>query len=147
MGDDGSYDVGYAKPPKGGQFAKGCSGNPKGRPKGSKNLASMVLKEARQPVRIKGPLGSKTVTKAEAGLMQLANKAAQGELRAMHQLMSLIQWSEEATAPKTEAGRQHETDAQMMQTILQRWAEHAASAADQPELTETPDECSSEPKA
>jgi len=35
MNDD--YEVGYKKPPKKGQFKKGKSGNPKGRPAGSKN--------------------------------------------------------------------------------------------------------------
>jgi hypothetical protein len=29
------YKVGYGKPPRSGQFKRGNSGNPKGRPKGS----------------------------------------------------------------------------------------------------------------
>ncbi len=36
------YDVGYGKPPKHSRFQPGKSGNPKGRPKGTKNLHSIV---------------------------------------------------------------------------------------------------------
>ncbi len=49
------YEVGYAKPPEGSKFRKGVSGNPRGRPKGSKNklpalheerMKAIILEEA-----------------------------------------------------------------------------------------------------
>ena len=35
--DDEDYEVGYGKPPKDSRFKLGQSGNPNGRPKGSRN--------------------------------------------------------------------------------------------------------------
>ncbi|HEY9090715.1 DUF5681 domain-containing protein [Parasphingorhabdus sp.] len=44
------YDVGYAKPPRSGQFQKGQSGNPKGRPR-KKKPSEPVYHPARHPTR------------------------------------------------------------------------------------------------
>lgn len=43
--DNAAYTVGYGKPPTHTKFAKGKSGNPSGRPKGSNNDLSRVLQE------------------------------------------------------------------------------------------------------
>lgn len=83
--EDPQYEVGYGKPPKSGQFPQGRSGNRNGRPKGSRNLASTVLRETREKVLVRGPRGSRKVTKLEAAVMQLGNKAAQGDPRAQRE--------------------------------------------------------------
>jgi hypothetical protein len=42
----GDYEVGYGRPPRHTRFAKGQSGNPRGRPCGAKNFTTL-LEEAR----------------------------------------------------------------------------------------------------
>ncbi|MDP9052011.1 MAG: DUF5681 domain-containing protein [Acidobacteriota bacterium] len=120
--DEQSYKVGYGKPPVSRRFAKGQSGNPKGRPKGSKNLATIVLRESRQPVRINGPRGSRSVTKLEATVMQLGNKAAQGDIRSQREFISLVRTSEDATQLGVSPQTTHEMDQKVMQNLLRRMA-------------------------
>ena len=79
--------VGYGTPPEATRFKKGSSGNPKGRPKGSLNVANVFIKTLREKVVINENGQRKTVTKLEAALKQLINKAASGDIRALRQLL------------------------------------------------------------
>jgi ParB-like nuclease domain/Family of unknown function (DUF5681) len=47
-----SSDVGYCNPPRETRFKKGTSGNPKGRPKGSKNFATSFFELGREKVTV-----------------------------------------------------------------------------------------------
>lgn len=75
MGRD--YKVGRGRPPRGSQFKKGQSGNPKGRPKGSRNVAT-ILTRVLDGSRVM-PDG-KRVTIREMVLMKQVSKAAEGSL-------------------------------------------------------------------
>ncbi len=119
-GRDATYEVGFKKPPKSGQFEKGKSGNPKGRPKGSKSFATVVLRECRQRVRVNGPRGSRSVTKLEAAMMQLANKAAQGDFRSQCEFISLARTSEEAVNSGVSTFIPDEMDQKVMEDIRRR---------------------------
>jgi hypothetical protein len=84
-----SYKVGKGKPPKRTQFRKGRSGNPKGRPKGSVNLASEISKELKQRVTVKEGGINKTIPKQTAVAKALVNKSMQGDMRAGSLVMAI----------------------------------------------------------
>jgi Family of unknown function (DUF5681) len=68
--------VGYGRPPVNRQFKPGQSGNPRGRPKGSKNLATMLAEALSRPVTVRDKKGkARTLTKQEVMIEGMTNKA------------------------------------------------------------------------
>jgi hypothetical protein len=92
---DKPYEVGFGKPPKGTQFRKGESSNPKGRPKGKPNLATIINRTLQAKVTINENGRRREVTKYEAGLIQLSNKAASGDLPALKVVIVQARMAEE----------------------------------------------------
>jgi len=91
MSRDGDYQVGYGRPPKHGQFKKGQSGNPKGRPKGAKNFRTEVEEILRSTVTVKHAGKPKSVRTIKAALMRLKEKALKGDQRALEHLLAYAQ--------------------------------------------------------
>ena len=86
-----NYKVGYCKPPKHAQFKKGISGNPSGRLKGSVNMATVLQKELSQVVVVGQGNQKKKITKMQAAVKQLVDKALQGDMYAFRVLSVLTQ--------------------------------------------------------
>lgn len=68
------YEVGYARPPKRARFKKGHSGNPKGRPRGSRKIATLLAKALDERVVVVENGRRKAITKREAFCKQLVNR-------------------------------------------------------------------------
>jgi hypothetical protein len=118
--DKSDYEVGYQKPPKTNQFAKGYSGNPNGRPKGTKNWATTLHAALEQTVTVLVNGSSKQVTKLEAATTQLANKATQGDLHSIRLLLQLMPGMEAILSKTGMSALSNEQDRQTLSVLLQR---------------------------
>ena len=84
-----SYKVGYRKPPQRTQFQKVHSGNPKGRPRRSKSVSTLVREELFELVEVRENGLRKKISKWSVALTQLFNRAAGGDLPAIEQVLKI----------------------------------------------------------
>ncbi len=83
------YEVGYGKPPLQSRFQPGQSGNPKGRPKGSLNLAAALNRALKEKVTVVENGRRKSLTKLDVAIKGLVNRAVTGDAKAMQQMLAL----------------------------------------------------------
>jgi hypothetical protein len=113
--------LGYCNPPEHTRFKKGQSGNLQGRPKGTLNIATVLARTLREKVIINENGRRKTVSKLEAAIKQLTNKAASGELKALQLLAGLVRSAEErAIQAATPGSSLDELDEKVVLGILKR---------------------------
>jgi hypothetical protein len=86
----GDYTVGYGRPPEHSRFKPGQSGNPRGRPKGSRDFATILKVAMDQKVTALENGRPRKITKAEAMVTTNLNKAVKGDLRAFAAMLALV---------------------------------------------------------
>jgi hypothetical protein len=93
------YEVGYGKPPVAHRFKPGQSGNPRGRPKGSRSnpaaltgerMKSILLEEAYRTIKVNEGTSQISVPMAQAVIRSLAVNAAKGNQRAQRLFTELL---------------------------------------------------------
>jgi len=77
------YKVGKYRPPVGTRWRPGQSGNPKGRPKGAKNIATILNNALNQMLEIQEKGKPRNITVREAILIRVVNQALKGDIKAI----------------------------------------------------------------
>jgi len=85
-----SYEIGYGKPPLGGRFRAGVSGNPKGRPKRKPTpLAERIKAVLNTPIEYRERGRTKVATYRELSLKVLVDRAISGDLGAAELVLKI----------------------------------------------------------
>lgn len=121
--DAARFEVGYGRPPVATRFRPGQSGNPRGRPKGARNLSTLVAASLSERIAINENGRRRRISKMEAVVKQLVNRAASGELRATQLLLALVQSHEaqkRAATALADTEKINEADAFVMAELARR---------------------------
>lgn len=120
-----SNAAGYKRPPKNHCWKKGQSGNPKGRPRGPRNIAAALAAVLTECVTVSADGVEQEMTKLEAVTRRLVDKALAGDARVMQQLFNEIHKNEAKAEREDSTKPVSEADREVMEALFVR-IRHAA---------------------
>lgn len=85
------YTIGRGKPPKGTQFKPGQSGNPTGRPKGTKNIKKMIYEFGQREIEVSIQGQKLKISMNEALAQKIWDIALKGNLKAVQAVCEINQ--------------------------------------------------------
>ena len=118
------YEIGYRKPPRHRQFKKGQTGNPKGRPKGAKNIKTELAEELQEKIVVRENGKPMVVSRQRAILKSLEAKALKGDTRAANVLLNLAYRylpADEGEPEQTDIGPEDKAILENFLARNQRW--------------------------
>jgi hypothetical protein len=113
------YVVGYRRPPKETQFKAGESGNPNGRPKGSRPIGALLQEIIQQKVSVTEKGKTRRIAALEVMLRRLVNDAMRSDQRAIKLLLSLVDRYGESSKSALQLNEMLTEDAEILAQYLQ----------------------------
>ncbi len=83
--------VGYCKPPRHTRFKPGQSGNPRGRPRKNRSVEALIKRELDSTIVLKEGGRELRISKREALIKQLVNRAISGDQKPMQLVLAHLE--------------------------------------------------------
>ena len=119
--DKGDYQVGYGKPPHHSRFVKGQSGNPRGRSPGAQNMKTLLTQALNELVVVTDHGGRRKVSKRQAIVTQIVNRAAKPDFKAIPVLLGMLRDIERDSDPAHADPILTEADEQIIERLRARF--------------------------
>jgi Family of unknown function (DUF5681) len=113
--------VGYRKPPQHARFKRGRSGNPSGRRKGAPNLATVLQNALSDTIVVVEHGEEKTISKMEAAVKRLVDKAIAGDMSAFRVLSDLTRILDDS-ANRASSADLEGSDQKLLASLVSRFA-------------------------
>jgi hypothetical protein len=133
-------EVGYGRPPFHSRFKPGQSGNRKGRPKGRRNVRTVVERALNQRITVREGGRTRVLTKLEGLVLTMVNKGVQGDAKAQSVLIALFR-ALGMTAdmpPETNMEPVTANDADILEDFLRRQGDSPESIAASEDAGQSP---------
>ena len=91
--DEETCEIGYCKPPKHTRFKPGQSGNPAGRPRGSRNLRTAIREALQEKVVIREGGRTRKLSKMDAIIQVALNKGLKGDPKGLAAVLQFARWA------------------------------------------------------
>jgi hypothetical protein len=112
--------IGYGKPPEQTKFKKGQSGNPYGRPKGSRNLKTLINRELNTTITIEQAGKKRKIRRKDALVKSLVHDALKGRDRPRDKVFDYVDHAETLEDCGPTQSELAERDAQILERFFNR---------------------------
>ncbi len=123
-----AYSVGHKRPPREHCWKKGQSGNPGGRKKGHKTLATVLAAVLAETTAVTANGRTRRMSKLEAVTRQLVDRAVEGEPREIGQLLSELHKNEATMERNACAETLGPADEEVLKALYARLTHDALAA-------------------